>query len=309
MKVIEVNGLVKTYGNIRAVDSVSFSVEKNEFFALMGPNGSGKSTLASIIATVNPPTEGSAKVMGFDVVSEAEKVRKVINYIPAFNFSSPYLNGEENLMFYAQLLGLSRSKAKEASKIILNKVGLSEASKKLAFTYSSGMRRRLEIASAFMGEAPVLILDEPTTGLDPSIRRTMMGWLIEELSKGVTILFTTHIGEDAEAASKVAFMMKGKIAAEGTPQELKDKYVKESTVYLKVTAKMAKLTEALKNFSIDSKVLETEDGYRLYSDKPEKVIPLIVETVDKIGCKVLEIESTKPTLEDAFFKMTGASLG
>ncbi len=309
MNAIEVNGLVKTYGNIRAVDNVSFSVKKGEFFALMGPNGSGKSTLASIIATVNPPTEGSAKVMGFDVVSEAEKVRKVINYIPEFGFASPNLTGEENLVFYACLLGLSRSKAKEVSRLLLNKVGLSEASKKLVAKYSSGMKRRLEIASAFIGEHSILILDEPTTGLDPTIRRTIAGWLLEELDREVTIFFTTHIGEDAEAASRVTFMKDGKIVVEGTPEKLKNKYVRESIVRVKMTAKGARAVETLKDFSTGNKVLETEDGYRLYSDKPEKMMPLIVEAMNKIGYKVLEIDSDRPTLEDAFFKMTGAPLG
>lgn len=309
MKAIEVDGLVKSYGNVKAVNDASFSVEKREFFALMGPNGSGKSTLVSILATVNLPTEGSAKVMGFDVVSEAEMVRKVINYVPEFEFSSPLLTGEENLMFYLQLLGKSRSEARESSKSLLNKVGLSDFSKKLAATYSSGMRRRLEIASALIANASVLILDEPTVGLDPSIRRTIIGWLLEQLKKGVTIFFTTHIGEDAEAASKVAFMANGKIVAEGTPEELKDKYVRESIIHLKATAKMATIAEALKKFSVDGKVLESEDGYRLYSDKPERAIPKIVETVNKTGSKVLEIDTVKPTLEDAFFKMVGKPLG
>lgn len=309
MKAIEVNGVVKTYENIRAVDYASFSVEKGELFALMGPNGSGKSTLASIIATVSPPTEGSAKVMGFDVVSEAEKVRKVINYVPEFRFASPNLTGEENLVLYACLLGLSRSKAKEVSKSLLNKVGLSEASKKLVAKYSSGMKRRLEIASAFIGEPSILILDEPTTGLDPTIRRTIIGYLLEEVGKGTTILFTTHIGEDAEAASRVAFMKDGKIVAQGTPEELKNEYVRESIIHVKTTAKGARAVETLKGLSTDNKVLETEDGYRLYSDKPEKVTPLIVEAMNKIGYKVLEVDSVRPTLEDAFFKMTGAPLG
>ena len=306
---IEVNGLVKNYGDFRAVDHVSFAVETGEFYALMGPNGSGKSTVAAILATVNRPTDGSAGVMGFDVVSEAEQVRKVINYVPDLRFSSVNLTGEENLILYARLIGLSKSRAKEVSRSLLRKVGLSEAAKNLVSTYSSGMRRRLEIASGLIGEAPVLILDEPTTALDPSVRRTIMGWLLEELEKDRAILFITHIGKDAEAASRVAFMMKGKIMAEGTPGELKSKYVEESIINVKTTAKMRTVAETLKDFSADNKVLETEEGYRLYSNRPEKSIPLIVEAANKTGCRVLEIDSVKPTLEDAFFKMTGAPLG
>ena len=308
MKAIEVNGLVKVYGNVKAVNYVSLNVERGEFFALMGPNGSGKSSLASILATVNLPTLGSAKVMTFDVVAEAEKVRKVINYIPEFEFSSPLLTGEENLVFYLQLLGKPRSKAKETSKILLDKVGLSTVSKKLVSTYSSGMRKRLELASALVEDASVLILDEPTLGLDPPIRRTIIGWLLEQCEKGVAVFFTTHIGEDAEAASRVAFMINGEIVAEGTPEELKDKYVKESIINLKVTAKMTKIVEMLKEFSANGKVLEIEDGYRLYSDRPEKIIPQIVDAVNKTGSKVLEIDMARSTLEDAFFKITGASL-
>lgn len=309
MKAIEVDGLVKIYGNVRAVDGVTFSVEEGELYALMGPNGSGKSTLASIIATVNPPTKGSVKVLAFDVISEAERVRTVINYVPEFSFSSTHLTGEENLILFARLFGMSKSRAKKITTVLLDKVGLSKASKDLVSKYSSGMRRRLEMASAFIGDASVLILDEPTTGLDPSIRRVIIGWLLEEVDGGRTILFTTHIGEDAEAASKVAFMKDGRIVAEGTPEGLKDAYVREAIVNVKTAAKGVKTAEIVKKFSTDGKVLETKDGYRLYSDKPEKVIPLIVEAVNKVGYKVLEIASDRPTLEDAFFKMTGVSLG
>jgi len=309
MEAIEVNGLVKDYGNVRAVDNVSFSVRRGEVFALMGPNGSGKSTLASVMATVNRPTKGSVKIMGLDVASEVEKVRRLINYIPEFRFSSPNLTGKENLVFYARLLGLPESETEQVSKVVLNKVHLSDSADKMVSAYSSGMRRRLEMASAFIGEASILILDEPTTGLDPSIRREIMGWFIEELQKKEAILFTTHIGEDADAASRVGFMKDGKIVAEGTPEELKKQFAGESTIHLKMGAKGVEAVEALKKFSKDSKLLETEDGYRLYSDDPEKVIPRVFEAMSRAGYKILEIDSVRPTLEDAFFRMTGAPLG
>jgi len=310
MYAVEVEDVSKLYGDVTAVDGVSLTVDRGVLYAIMGPNGSGKSTLLSMIATVNRPTGGVIKVMGHDVVDEADEVRRLINYIPEFNFSSQHLTGVENIILYASLLGIPRSEARGIAEELLRRVGLRDAANRLVSTYSRGMRRRLELATALIGDRPLIILDEPSGGLDPSMRRVVMGWLLEEVKeRGKTILLATHIGEDAEAADRVTFMKDGRVVAEGSPEELKRRYIRESIIDVKLAAKGLKALELLRGLAIDGRVMETDEGYRVFVEEPEKMTPRIVESLNSSGYKVLEINASTPTLEDAFFKMTGSTLG
>jgi len=310
MYAVEVEDVSKLYGDVTAVDGVSLTVDRGVLYAIMGPNGSGKSTLLSMIATVNRPTSGVIKVMGHDIVEEADEVRRLINYIPEFNFSSKHLTGFENIILYASLLGIPRSEARGIAEELLRRVGLRDAANRLVSTYSRGMRRRLELATALIGDRPLIILDEPSGGLDPSMRRIVMGWLLEEVKeRGKTILLATHIGEDAEAADRVAFMKDGRVVAEGSPEDLKRRYIKESIIDVKLAAKGLKAMELLRGLAIDGRVMETDEGYRVFVEEPEKMTPRIVESLNSSGYKVLEINTSTPTLEDAFFKMTGSTLG
>ncbi|HDI52642.1 MAG TPA: ABC transporter ATP-binding protein, partial [Candidatus Bathyarchaeota archaeon] len=252
MYAVEAEDVSKRYGDVIAVDGVSLTVDRDMLYAIMGPNGSGKSTLLSMIATVNRPSGGVIRVMGHDVVGETDEVRRLINYIPEFNFSSQHLTGLENLVFYAALLGIPRSEARDIAQELLRRVGLNEAANRLVSTYSRGMRRRLELATAFLGDRPLIILDEPSGGLDPSMRRVVMGWLLEEVrERDRTILLATHIGEDAEAADRVAFMKDGRIVAEGHPEELKRRYIRESIIDVKLAVKGLKALELLRGFAIN----------------------------------------------------------
>jgi len=310
MHAVEVEDVSKRYGDVTAVDGVSLIVDRGMLYAIMGPNGSGKSTLLSMIATVNRPTGGAIKVMGYNVVEEADEVRRLINYIPEFNFSSQHLTGFENLIFYAALLGIPRSEARPLARELLRRVGLDEAAHRRVSTYSRGMRRRLELATPLLGDKPLLILDEPSGGLDPSMRRVVMGWLLEEVrGRGRTILLATHIGEDAEAADRVAFMKDGRVVAEGPPEDLKRRYIRESIIDVKLAAKSLRALELLRGFAIDGRVMETDEGYRMFAEEPERVMPRIVERFNALGYRVLEINASTPTLEDAFFRMTGSPLG
>ena len=310
MYAVEAEDVSKRYGDVIAVDGVSLTVDRDMLYAIMGPNGSGKSTLLSMIATVNRPSGGVIRVMGHDVVGETDEVRRLINYIPEFNFSSQHLTGLENLVFYAALLGIPRSEARDIAQELLRRVGLNEAANRLVSTYSRGMRRRLELATAFLGDRPLIILDEPSGGLDPSMRRVVMGWLLEEVrERDRTILLATHIGENAEAADRVAFMKDGRIVAEGHPEELKRRYIRESIIDVKLAVKGLKALELLRGFAINGRVMETDEGYRVFVEEPERAMPRIIERLNASGYRVLEINASTPTLEDAFFKMTGSPLG
>jgi ABC-2 type transport system ATP-binding protein len=275
-------------------------IEEGEFYALMGPNGSGKTTLASIMASVRSPTKGKIQIYG----RNPEKARELIGYVPQENFSSPILTGKENLMYFAGLLGYSKNKAGRIVNELLGKIGLSEDADKRVSHYSGGMRKRLEAATALFPGVKILILDEPTTGLDPSARRKFLALIKEVKGEKTTILLITHIGADAELASRVGLIDKGEIIAEDEPEKLKDTSGLKNVINVETAIKSEKVTNVLSNFSERHKMLETDVGYRVYCKDVGKVTPKIVRALDAIGCKATKIETVKPSLEDVFFKLT-----
>jgi ABC-2 type transport system ATP-binding protein len=292
--------VTKEYGKKEVLKKVNLKISKGEFYALMGPNGSGKTTLASILASVKSPTTGKIEIFG----KKPEDAKKITGYVPQENFSSPLLTGKENLMYFAGLLGYSKREAAEIVEGLLKKVGLWEDANKRVSHYSGGMRKRLEVATILFPSLKLLILDEPTTGLDPSARRKFLGLVQELRNEETTILLVTHIGADADLASRVGLMDKGAIIAEDQPERLKKSSGLENVVNIETSIKNKKVAELLGKFSEKMKVLETETGYRVFTEDVEEATPKIVRSLDQIGCKAIRIETAKPSLEDVFFKLT-----
>jgi len=245
MNAICVENLTKKYGEEEVLKEVNLKIEEGEFYALMGPNGSGKTTLASIMASVRSPTNGKIRIYG----KKPEKTREFIGYVPQENFSSPILTGKENLMYFAGLLSYSKNKAETMVKELLNKIGLSEDADKRVSHYSGGMRKRLEAATALFPGVKILILDEPTTGLDPSARRKFLGLIREVKGEKTTILLITHIGADAELASRVGLIDRGEIIAEDEPERLKETSGLKNVINVETTIKSEKVANVLSNFS------------------------------------------------------------
>jgi ABC-2 type transport system ATP-binding protein len=297
---IHVENLVKTYDSRRVLDGVNLDVAEGEFYALMGPNGSGKTTLASIIAAVKTQDSGIVEVHG----KKPAQAKEFIGYVPQENFSSPKLSGRENLVYFANLLGYSRGQANQLAVEVLENVGLSEEADKRVDKYSGGMRKRLEVATAIFPGIKVLILDEPTTGLDPTARRSFFSMTQEIMGKKTSIILITHIGSDAELASRVGLIDNGKMIAEGTPDELKRKHAVEDVITVETAAKTDNVLSILKGFSIDGKVVESEAGYKIYSQNGDRVLADVVRNLDRAGHKVMRIEMARPTLEDVFFRLT-----
>lgn len=221
--IIEVRDLVKRFGDLAAVDHVSFAVSEGEVFGLLGPNGAGKSTIIKILTTLLPPTSGSASVVGFDVTHQPMAVRRRIGYVPQALSADGNLTGYENLLVFAKLYDLPRAARATRVREALMFMGLQDAADKLVRTYSGGMIRRLEVAQAMLHQPQVLFLDEPTVGLDPVARKAVwehLGHLRAET--GMTIFLTTHYMEEADSlCDRIAIMHLGKVVAEGTPAELK----------------------------------------------------------------------------------------
>jgi ABC-2 type transport system ATP-binding protein len=223
MAIVETRNLTHLFGDVVAVDSVSFSVASGEVFGLLGPNGAGKTTVIKILTTLLRPTSGTATVGGFDVVRQAGQVRRLIGYVPQLLSADGSLTGAENLDVFASLYDIPRRERRQRVDDALAFMGLSDAAHKLVRDYSGGMVRRLEIAEAMLHRPPVLFLDEPTLGLDPLAREAVWNHINELRSEyNTTILLTTHYMEEADSlCARVAIMHRGKLAALGTPNELK----------------------------------------------------------------------------------------
>jgi len=237
------------------------------------------------------------------------EAKEFIGYVPQENFSSTMLTGKENLLYFAGLLGYSKKQSEELTTELLNKIGLSEDANKKVSEYSGGMRKRLEVATVLFPGTKILILDEPTTGLDPSARRKFLGSIKELKGEKTTILLITHIGADAELASRVGLMDEGLIIAEDKPERLKKASGLENVIDIETAIKSEKVANVLKSFSDKKKILETDLGYRIYCEEFEKATPEIVRSLDAIGCKVTKIETVEPSLEDVFFKLTEKPFG
>jgi ABC-2 type transport system ATP-binding protein len=286
------------------LDAVNLDVAEGEFYALMGPNGSGKTTLASIIAAVRTQDSGIVEVYG----RKPAQAKASIGYVPQENFSSPKLSGRENLAYFANLLGYSRNQTNQLVVEMLRSVGLSEEADKRVSKYSGGMRKRLEVATAVFPGIKVLILDEPTTGLDPAARRSFFSMTREILDKKTSVILITHIGSDAELASRVGLIDNGRIIAEGTPDELKRKHAVEDVITVETAATSDSVVSILKGLSIDGRIVESKASYKIYSQNGDRVLADVVRSLDQTGHKVMRIEMARPTLEDVFFKLTQRNL-
>ncbi len=217
--VLEIKNLVRRFGDLTAVDSISFSVEAGEIFGLVGPNGAGKTTTIKMLTTLLPPTSGIAKVAGCDVIRQARQVRRMIGYVPQLLSADGSLSGYENLLIFSKLYDIPAKFREQLIRDSLHFMGLSDSANKLVRSYSGGMIRRLEIAQAVLHKPRILYLDEPTVGLDPVARETVWKYVGSLAKSGTTIIMTTHYMEEADAmCDRVAIMHHGRIAVIGTPE-------------------------------------------------------------------------------------------
>lgn len=304
MNAIHVEGLRKSYGGHEVLRGVDLDVLEGEFYALMGPNGSGKTTLLSILASTLLPSSGTVEIHG----RRPQRARELVGYVPQSNFTVPSLTGRENLIYFARVLGHSKAQGARLADDLLGKIGLSDDADKRVSAYSGGMRKRLEAATALFPGIKVMLLDEPTTGLDPSARRRFFGLIHDLKGEATSVLLVTHLGSDAELASRVGLIDSGRMLAQGAPEELKDRSGLGNVISIETAAKSEKAVGVLKPFSENARVLETDVGYRVYSRDHERATPEIVRALDQAGAKVLKVESTTPSFEDVFFKMTGRAV-
>jgi len=305
---IQVSNLVKRFGNINALDGVSFTIEEGEFFGLLGPNGAGKTTLIRVLTTLIKPTSGLARVMGLDVVREEAGVRKLIGVVPQAMTSDLDLTGWENMDIYARFYGMPEREREERIDELLNAVGLKERAKDLVATYSGGMRRRLEIARAFVHRPAILILDEPTLGLDPQSRHVIWGLLRAFRSEAkITILLTTHYMEEAEMlCERVAIIDYGKIVAIDSPEGLKRQIPARDVVEIGFAGiDGEKVMEGVKTLPFVYSAVLKDRILTVSVENGTQAIPLLVEWLKGMDARVLSVSLRQQTLEDVFIHFTG----
>ena len=303
---IEAHGLIKVFGDNRAVDGVDLSIPTGRIYALLGPNGAGKTTIINMLTTLLKPDGGSAKVFGHDVVRETQVVRQLISVTGQSAAVDERLSASENLTIFALLLGLSRSQASKRAAELLEEFGLKDAAKRTLDKYSGGMRRKLDLASSLIVQAPLIFLDEPTTGLDPRTRIQMWESIRRLVSSGSTILLTTqYLDEADQLADRIAVIDHGRVVAEGTPRELKAA-VGKATLHLhladeKDTAEAIRITQTV--LSVKAFTSETGDVTAPMTD-PDRVTDLLVSLREaKIHLAAVNVQ--EPTLDEVFLALTG----
>jgi len=297
---IEVLDLVKRYGNVTALAGVTFSVSRGEIFGLLGPNGAGKTTTIKILTGLTPPTSGRAYVAGFDVVRQPNEVKRRVGWVSSEVILDDDLNAWENLELQARLQGVRNWR--ERATELLKYFDLLQSAGRPVGGYSTGMRKKLEIATALLHSPEILFLDEPTIGLDVNAR-AMLWDLIRTVNRefGVTILLTTHYMEEADAlCNRVAIINLGKIMALGSPAELKSS-VGGEVVELEIERPVD--LSALKRLPDVLDVAASDGKIRITVRKADEAIPAIVKSLDFSAVKSLRVE--KPTLDTVFMKLTG----
>jgi len=314
---IEVEGLRKTYVERRlwrvkrvvtALDSVTFAIERGTMVALLGPNGAGKSTTVRILSTLLLPDGGTARVMGHDVVKEASSIRRVIGVMldpEKGHFGR--LTGLENLVFYGVLHGLTRSDARSRAVELLEQFGLGDARDRPVEGYSKGMKARLAICRVLIHDPEVLILDEPTAGLDPISAREVRERLKGLKREGRTVLVTTHnLWEAEELSDRLIVLNRGRVIAEGTPEEVKRAFGLMWNVELEVSGNL----EGLK-LGWETELGISERGRPLLKvmirEDPSVLVPLILSELRSRGVQVLSVSVREPTLEEAFVRAVGGA--
>ena len=309
---IEVINLGKTYDSVDAVKSLSLTVQHGEIFGLLGPNGAGKSTTLRILITTLSPTTGTATILGHDVAKEADTVRRLIGYVPQERAIDRFLTGREHLLLLADLYHLKKDEALTRIDTLLKLVSLKEHADRVAKGYSGGMKRKLDIACGLLPNPKILFLDEPTLGLDVQSRLNIWEHIRQLKKEGITIVMTTNYLDEADQlCDRIAIMDRGEIRATGSPKDLKASLGGDGvwlTLSEATPEALEQLTTALHGLPFVRAIRPRENGLDIRVDGPEKALPAIMETTNKVGCGLDGIEYHRPRLDDVFVAHTGRSL-
>jgi ABC-2 type transport system ATP-binding protein len=300
---IAVHGLVKTFGEVRAVRGVDFVVAAGEVFGFLGPNGAGKTTTINMLCTLVKPTAGAAEVAGYDVVRSRDDVRRNIGLVFQDPTLDGYLTAAQNLKLHAELYGVQRDLVEPRMRQVLTMVGLWDRKDTVVGTFSGGMRRRLEIARGLMHSPRVLFLDEPTIGLDPQTRRSIWSYIAElKQSEEITIFMTTHYMDEAEWCDRIAIMDHGEIVALDAPETLKEA-VGTDRIMIHTDDNDAAIAALSERFGVEARIAEGAVIFGVHSG--EEFVPRLFA---ELGVPIRAVSVSRPTLDDVFMSYTGTTI-
>ncbi|HEX5948288.1 MAG TPA: ABC transporter ATP-binding protein [Actinomycetota bacterium] len=309
MSVLECRDLRKAFGDLVAVDGVGFHIEERETYGLLGPNGAGKTTSISMIAGLLERDRGEVLVAGEPLTTRSVKAKEAIGYVPQELAIYPDLTGRENLRFFARMYGMSEPDMKARIEEILEIIGLRDRADDRAKEYSGGMKRRLNIGIGLLHRPRLLILDEPTVGVDPQSRNAILESVEELAGAGMAVLYTTHYMEEAERlCDRVGIIDLGQLKAEGTRRELVGMIGERDRIALSASGDLEAATRAVGSLPPVHEASAGEGSIHLIVDRARNALPPILETVTQAGASVTGVEVTEPNLEAVFLHLTGKAL-
>ena len=306
---IEVQSLYKSFGDLQAVQGASFSAEEGEVLSLLGPNGAGKSTTISILSGLLEPTQGEAAILGHSIRSDAEAAKACLGVVPQDIALYPDLSARENLLFWGKMYGLRGAVLNQRVKEVLDVIGLTDRQKDRVGKYSGGMKRRVNIGAALLHKPAVIIMDEPTVGIDPQSRRHILDNVKELNRQGMTVLYTTHYMEEAaELSDHIAIMDQGKVIAYGTHAELIKLVGELTTIELSLNMEGGQILERWKQVEGVSHAKSEDGKVTVLVDDSNRVLPRLFEAASAAGVRITGIDIQEPNLEAVFMHLTGRAL-
>ncbi|MEW6657167.1 MAG: ABC transporter ATP-binding protein [Thermodesulfobacteriota bacterium] len=300
-KAIIVQNLTKDFGKFRAVDRVSFAVDKGEIFGFLGPNGAGKSTTIRMLNGLLLPTSGGGSVAGYDIIRETDAIKQHIGYMSQRFSLYEDLTAEENLTFFGGVYGLPPARLRDRAAAALGQVGLLERRREITRNLALGLRQRLALASAILHEPPILFLDEPTSGVDPISRRNFWDLIYSLAEKGVTVLVTTHYMDEAEFCDRLVLIYQGRLIAQGTPRELKAEVPEE--IIAVFPDRLGEALEVIRKLPQISEAAVFGDGLHVATTQAAAAETALKEALAAEGIAIRRLGRVEPSLEDAFISL------
>jgi len=309
MNAIEVKNLKKSFGDFQAVQDASFNANSGEVLSLLGPNGAGKSTTISMLSGLLAPTSGNASIMGHSVTKEPEAAKASLGVVPQDIALYSDLSARENLVFWGKMYGLRGTALKSRVDEVLEIIGLADRQKDHVGKFSGGMKRRVNIGAALLHKPDVIIMDEPTVGIDPQSRRHILDNVKELNQQGMTVLYTTHYMEEAaELSHHIAIMDKGKVIAYGTHDELIKMVGEQTRIDLTLNTEAEKILSAWQKTDGVSKIDSTDGKVTALVDDSNRVLPRLFDAAAKVNVRITSVDIQEPNLETVFLHLTGRAL-
>lgn len=309
MNAIEVNNLKKSFGDFQAVQDAKFNADSGEVLSLLGPNGAGKSTTISMLSGLLVPSDGDAFIMGHSVTKEPEAAKASLGVVPQDIALYPDLSARENLVFWGKMYGLRGAPLKQRVDEVLEIIGLADRQKDHVSKFSGGMKRRVNIGAALLHKPAVVIMDEPTVGIDPQSRRHILDNVKELNQQGMTVLYTTHYMEEAaELSDHIAIMDKGRVIAYGTHDELIKMVGEQTRIDVTLNAEGEKVLDAWRAIEGVSKIDSLDGKVTALVDDSNRVLPRLFETASRVNVRITSVDIQEPNLETVFLHLTGRAL-